>query len=137
MKLLKILNITILISLFLYGCASGSKDTILPQEGPTMKKIYEDHFGASTNGQLEDNLKRSSRRTARRFENDRDLSGYTRNSLNELRQIFPLLQNKTLVMYVFPHLTKGERLPVPGYSTAFPLYIHPEYALPGEVQEDY
>jgi len=27
-----------------------------------------------------------------------------------------------LVMYVFPHLTGTEAVPVPGYTTVFPLY---------------
>jgi len=37
------------------------------------------------------------------------------------------------VMYVFPHLSHEERVPVPGYATAFPMY-ELEYALPGEVR---
>jgi hypothetical protein len=34
---------TVSISL-LSGCATGSKDTILPQTGPTMKEVYDAHF---------------------------------------------------------------------------------------------
>ena len=36
-------------------------------------------------------------------------------------------------MYVFPHLAGETRAPVPGYTTAFPMYEQVEYALPGEV----
>ncbi|MEH9056570.1 TIGR03751 family conjugal transfer lipoprotein, partial [Klebsiella pneumoniae] len=35
-----------------------------------------------------------------------------------------------LVLYVFPHLNGNT--PVPGYSTVFPFYTRPQYALPGE-----
>ena len=40
-------------------------------------------------------------------------------------------------MYVFPHLSGSESVPVPGYSTVFPLYQRVHYALPGERVEDY
>ncbi|ECE0517092.1 TIGR03751 family conjugal transfer lipoprotein [Salmonella enterica subsp. enterica] len=38
--------------------------------------------------------------------------------------------NPDLVLYVFPHLNGNT--PVPGYSTVFPFYTRPQYALPGE-----
>ena len=61
------------------------------------------------------------------------LHGYTRDAYTELDIRFPRLPNPILIMYVFPHLS-GELTPVPGYSTMFPLYDHPVYALPGETQ---
>ncbi len=61
------------------------------------------------------------------------LDGYTREAANEINVIFPPLPNPTLVMYVFPHLAGEPPLPVPGYATAFPMYEHTEYALPGEL----
>ena len=42
-----------------------------------------------------------------------------------------------LVMYVFPHLAGTDPVPVPGYSTVFPLYQRVQYAMPGERVEDY
>ena len=61
------------------------------------------------------------------------LQGDTREAFNEIDVLFPRLPNPTLVMYVFPHLAGEARAPVPGYSTAFPMYEQVEYALPGEV----
>ena len=61
------------------------------------------------------------------------LEGYTREAFNEIDVLFPRLPNPTLVMYVFPHLAGETRAPVPGYTTAFPMYEQVEYALPGEV----
>lgn len=40
-------------------------------------------------------------------------------------------------MYVFPHLTGTDPVPVPGYTTVFPLYQRIQYAMPGERVEDY
>jgi conjugative transfer region lipoprotein (TIGR03751 family) len=45
--------------------------------------------------------------------------------------------NPDLVMYVFPHLAGTDPVPVPGYSTVFPLYQRVQYAMPGERVEDY
>ena len=44
--------------------------------------------------------------------------------------MFPRLPNPTLVMYIFPHLAGDAGAPVPGYTTAFPMYEQVEYALP-------
>ena len=148
MTLQKILNTVLLISLLglLNGCATGSKDSILPQDGPTMKEVYDGHFNGTSQHRkgLSSTLNKISssatkdRQSADNNQNrEADYSSYTRNSHNEIQQIFPRLRNQTLVMYIFPHLSKGERLPIPGYSTAFPLFIHPEYALPGELEEGY
>ena len=119
-----------LISALLSACA-GTKDAVLPHDGPTMKAIYDAHFehmnGAST----------ASARAAvgpRALIGDQDnLAGYTRQSDTELDTHFPRLPNPTLVMYVFPHLAGPVRVPIPGYSTTFPMYEHTGYALPGEI----
>jgi len=139
----------ILISLLLNGCATGSKDSVLPQDGPTMKQVYEGHFNGErfnqnkveyTESKVSNNngvSAQSKKLISHRNDIETDLSGYTRTAHNEIQQIFPRLRNKTLVMYIFPHLSKRERHPVPGYSTAFTLYKQVEYALPGELVEGY
>lgn len=62
---------------------------------------------------------------------------YTRTAHNEIVSQFQRLPNPDLVMYVFPHLAGTDPVPVPGYSTVFPLYQRVQYALPGERVEDY
>ena len=62
---------------------------------------------------------------------------YTRTAQNEIYRQFHRLPNPDLVMYVFPHLAGTDPVPVPGYSTVFPLYQRVQYALPGERVEDY
>ena len=62
---------------------------------------------------------------------------YTRTAQNEIYRQFHRLPNPDLVMYVFPHLAGTDPVPVPGYSTVFPLYQRVQYAMPGERTEDY
>jgi len=119
-----------LISLTLAGCAS-TKDTVLPQDGPSMKAIYEEHvheMNADDPQVVRDELGHRPIITG-----EAALQGYTRDAFNEIDALFPRLPNPTLVMYIFPHLAGESGAPVPGYTTAFPMYEQVEYALPGEV----
>ena len=118
------------ISLALGGCAS-TKESVLPQDGPSMKAIYDAHFEGM--GADDPYVLRRELGTRPLGDDDVDLAGYSRTAHTELETIFPRLPNPTLVMYVFPHLAGPERVPVPGYATTFPLYERIEYALPGEV----
>lgn len=118
-----------LISLVLAGCAS-TKDAVLPQDGPTMKAIYEGHMQKMN--ARDPQAMRNELGTRPILTGEADLQGYTRDAFNEIDIIFPRLPNPTLVMYVFPHLAGDAHAPVPGYATAFPMYQQVEYALPGE-----
>ena len=118
------------ISLALGGCAS-TKESVWPQDGPSMKAIYDAHFeGMSADDPY---VLRRDLGTRPLGDDEVDLAGYSRTAHTELETIFPRLPNPTLVMYVFPHLAGSERVPVPGYATTFTLYDRVEYALPGEV----
>ncbi|WP_404360460.1 TIGR03751 family conjugal transfer lipoprotein [Methylotuvimicrobium sp. KM1] len=131
---------TLSLILMTAGCATGDKESILPQDGPTMKEVYREHFSGTEHGRDELDATRGElieREAARREPETSELFNYTRDAESEIRQVFPRLHNKTLILYVFPHLSGGERHPVPGYSTAFPFYEKPEYALPGEREEGY
>lgn len=118
------------ISLVLSGCAS-TKDAVLPQDGPPMKAIYEQHIQQL--GARDPLVIRNELGNRSIVDGDGSLYGYTREAHNEIDTTFPRLPNPSLVMYVFPHLAGGEQVPVPGYVTTFPMYERVEYALPGEV----
>ncbi len=119
-----------LISLVLAGCTS-TKDNVLPQDGPSMKAIYDGHI-QTMNARNPQAIRRELGN--RRLDTgEAALQGYARDAFNEIDALFPRLPNPTLVMYVFPHLAGETRAPVPGYATAFPMYEQVEYALPGEV----
>ena len=118
------------ISLVLGGCAT-TKDAVLPQDGPGIQSIYDQHFQQlGKDSALALRAELGGRATG---SGDEALAGYTRDAFNEIDTVFPRLPNPTLVIYVFPHLAEDEGVPVPGYVTAFPMYEGVEYALPGEV----
>ena len=123
------LTLLLSLSISLAGCA-GSKDSVLPDDGPDIKRIYDEHFGdIGLQGTLAAREALNGREV---HSHDEDLGGFVRDAYRELDRHFPRLPNPTLVMYVFPHLAGPERVPVPGYATTFTLYRHTEYALPGE-----
>jgi len=119
-----------LISLVLSGCAS-TKDAVLPQDGPPMKAIYEQHIQEM--GAHDPLVIREALGNRPVVDGEGALYGYTREAYNEIDTTFPRVPNPSLVMYVFPHLAGNEQVPVPGYVTTFPMYERVEYALPGEV----
>ena len=116
--------------LLVAGCAS-TKEAVLPQDGPSMKAIYDAHFEAM--GARDPQAVRGELGSRPLTPSEVPLDRYTRDAHNELETTFPRLPNPTLRMYVFPHLATDERVPVPGYVTTFPMYERVEYALPSEV----
>ncbi len=123
-------SISFFLIALLSGCASTSKEEILPQDGLTMQETYEGHFKQLNQSSLE-SVRGANHRDI--TPGNGDLHGYTRDAGHEIDNLFPRLPNPTLVMYVYPHLTGEGGNPVPGYATAFPMYDGMEYALPGEV----
>lgn len=131
---------SIFTALLLAGCAS-SKDELLTHDSQTMHDIWshETGNGGRTARELLD-----ARQSLRRSLTTEDVQTapmeqvrYTRTAQTEIYSQFQRLPNPDLVMYVFPHLAGTDPVPVPGYSTVFPLYQRVQYALPGERVEDY
>ena len=93
-----------------------------------MLEIYAEHQGRAGDGVLRD-----ARLALRRPLTDEalDPTSYTRTAQTEIDTRFVRLPNPDFVLYVFPHLAGAEDVPVPGYSTVFPLYERVLYALPG------
>lgn len=120
------------------GCATDP-EKVLPHGDATMLDIWNLQTTASSNASSRRLL--DARQTLRRPVQSPmrviDQTGYTRTAQTEIYRQFQRLSNPDLVMYVFPHLTGSEAVPVPGYSTVFPLYQRMHYALPGERVEDY
>ncbi len=114
----------------LTGCSTNYE---LPDDMASMEDIFEEH-SAAARVHISDREKARHRISRATQPNDLDLGGYTRDTYNEINNLFPKLPNPTLVMYVYPHLTSTHELPVPGYSTAFSMYEKEHYAMPGEVR---
>lgn len=127
-------------ALLISACTTDVKE-LLPQDGPTMVEIYQGHLqkaGGSSGPPGNDVLATIRREAAERAGQTTatlDPVSYTRTAENEIDNLFPTLENPAMVMHVFPHLATDERLPVPGYSTSFPLFERDEFALPGEAAE--
>lgn len=119
----------ILISVGLVGC---SQKVVFPEDGMTMSEIYDEH---TYDEKVKVHDVQSARAEVSRsvHNEDYDLSGYTRDANNEIAALFPQLPNPTLIMFVYPHLAGEGGNPIPGYSTSFPMYERPHFALPGEV----
>lgn len=111
--------------------ACGGRQAVLPDEGPTMLEIYSAHIGSAGDQALLE-----ARLALRRplADDAIDAASYTRTAQNEIEALFVRLPNPDLVLYVFPHLAGEEEVPVPGYSSVFPLYERVLYALPGEAE---
>lgn len=130
----------------LSGCAT-SKDTLLPHGEHTMLDVWNQETGGSAGSAAGGQVARQlldARQDLRRPLTAADMqaapdavAAYTRTAANEIYRQFHRLPNPDLAMYVFPHLTGGDPVPVPGYTTVFPLYQRVQYAMPGERPEDY
>lgn len=111
----------------LAGCASGSKVSTLPSDGPTMAEVYRQHMAGQQSAPADGAIRPQG------GEEDLSQAGrYQRTVADEIDNRFARLPNPDLVMYVTPHLSANGRYPVPGYSTVFPMYETVEYAMPGE-----
>jgi conjugative transfer region lipoprotein (TIGR03751 family) len=129
---------TLVVAMALAGCAT-QKEQLLPHGETTMLDVWQRETGRSGHRQLLE-----ARQALRRPLTDANPQAmlaqheaYTRTASNEIYGQFKRLPNPDLVMYVFPHLAGTERVPVPGYSTVFPLHERVQYALPGERTQDY
>jgi conjugative transfer region lipoprotein (TIGR03751 family) len=133
----------VLLAMALAGCATN-KEELLTHGDQTMIDIWTQETDSTPNSRLASSHLLDARQALRRplTEAERQAtldvqSHYTRTAQNEIYRQFRRLPNPDLVMYIFPHLAGTDPVPVPGYSTVFPLYQRVQYALPGERVEDY
>ncbi|EBI6200142.1 TIGR03751 family conjugal transfer lipoprotein [Salmonella enterica subsp. enterica serovar Infantis] len=132
-RLIKVCMPATALVMLLVGCSS-SKEAILPVGDSTMMDLWQHRSGSVRQGmQAREALRRPLTGTEQRGERSQAES-YSRTQESEISQQFPRLPNPDMVMYVYPHLADNSA-PVPGYSTVFPFYSRPQYALPGERTE--
>ena len=123
------------------GCGT-SKEKLLPHDDTTMLDIWNAETGGSARASQSSRQLLDARQSLRRPLTRSDVAAapalsvsYTRTAQNEIDRQFHRLPNPDLVMYVFPHLAASDPVPIPGYSTVFPLYHRVQYAMPGERTE--
>jgi len=123
----------------LAGCTTN-KDKLLPHGEETMMDVWQQGApgGASSRQVLDARLQLRRPLDEQQMTNQRATADdFARTAQNEIYSQFKRLPNPDLVMYVFPHLAGSDPVPVPGYTTVFPLYQRVQYAMPGERTEDY
>lgn len=130
-------------ALALAGC-STSKEKLLPHDDQTMLDVWNAETGGSAGAGRQAGPLLDARQSLRRPLTEADVkaapasqASYTRTARNEIDRQFHRLPNPDLAMYVFPHLAGTDPVPIPGYTTVFPLYQRVQYAMPGERTEDY
>ena len=135
--------IAFLMAVVLGGCATN-KDNLLPHGEYTMLDVWQQETGGSAGGGQAARQLLDARQNLRRPLTGGDMGAtptvnatYTRTAVNEIYRQFYRLPNPDLVMYVFPHLAGTDPVPVPGYTTVFPLYQRVQYAMPSERLENY
>lgn len=127
----------VLVSASLGGCVTNSEE-LLSHGGRSMDEIWRQQTGGdAAQRQLLDARQALRRPLDDTRSDERIQASYSRTAQNEIYRQFHRLPNPDLVMYVFPHLAGSDPVPVPGYSTVFPLYQRVQYALPGERIEAY
>ena len=129
----------VLIASAVTGCATDTEE-LLSHDGSTMMDVWNEQTSGSRSGQAAQQLldaRQALRRPLTEPLVPSSTTPYTRTAQTENHQQFHRLPNPDLVMYVFPHWAGTESVPVPGYSTVFPLHQRVQYAMPGERLEDY
>ena len=136
--------LALLAVVFALGSCATSKEELLPHDNTTMLNIWDVETGGSVGGGQVARQLLDARQSLRRPLTEANVQAapaeqarYTRTAQNEIYRQFRRLPNPDLVLYVFPHLVGTDKVPVPGYTTVFPLYQQVQYALPGERIEDY
>jgi conjugative transfer region lipoprotein (TIGR03751 family) len=127
------------------GCAT-SKEELLTHSDRTMMDIWQQETGGDGGGTGQVAAPAVARRAPepapaadrrRRAGRARRADALHAHGASEVYRQFQRLPNPDLVMYVYPHLAGTDPVPVPGYTTVFPLYQRVQYAMPGERVEDY
>ena len=113
------------------AAAPPAKEKLLTHGDRTMMDIWqqERRDGGGGAGQEARRQLLDARQSLRRPLTEMDMQAapaeqmrYTRTARNEVHRQFQRLPNPDLVMYVYPHLAGTDPVPVPGYTTVFPLY---------------
>jgi len=120
------------------GCAT-SKEKLLTHGDRTMMDIWQQEAGdgGGAAGRNAGRQLLDARQSLRRPLTEVDVQAapaeqmrYTRTARNEVYRQFQRLPNPA-------HLAGTDPVPIPGYTTVFPLYQRVQYAMPGERVEDY
>ncbi len=114
------------ITLMLAACSTSQDDT-LPTPSTNVESVWQEQMGQRpmTDNTMAESVSRRALSPKALAERQSD---YARDAWRESTNVFPRLPNPDVLLYVMPH--KVGNLPIPGYTTVFPLYERVHYATP-------
>lgn len=110
------------------------RGNVVPQKGPGMEDIYDyndqDNFQISKDNYIQKNHVNRTQLNKNNtlIQSNLSLSLNNKNYLSDFKKI----PNPELKLYVYPHFTGKEEVPIPGYYTFFNVYDHDHYMLRNE-----
>lgn len=126
---------TILITAALINLAACSNvvGNVVPTKGPDMEQVYDGmHQQQNADAQNSDLDNQSLSGVRQNLPKTTDNSGQAFNSEVNSKAVnkeFHQIPNPELKLYVFPHLTGNDDVPIPGYTTVFNAYTRDYYTL--------
>lgn len=112
--------------IFLCSCSSYKLGrNVIPVEGRTIQDIYKDSSDSHRYRNIKEEINYSP-------EEHESMEKYFRSESMALNNNFKLAYNPEIYMFVFPHLSTKEGVPIPAYMTKFKMYSKDYWALPGE-----
>lgn len=126
MRIIAVL-IVLSISFLTVGCSSH----VVPQDGPTMEQTY-DSMPKQSKDEIA--LMEISKPVASHpidYASVRD-NRVSHTQMTREHHGFRKVPNPELAMYIYPHLSGKDEVPIPGYYTAFNAYTQDHYAMSNE-----
>lgn len=122
---MRCLNPSLFLTLLLLSGCSTTQETVLPNPDTDVQAVWNEKMGQGRVRQTalpEDQTRALDAKALARRQSD-----YARDSVRETHNLFKRLLNPDVVLYVLPH--RAGQLPVPGYTTVFPLYERVHYQM--------
>ena len=129
------ISVLLVTSTLLVSCVNAPQNVLNRQHEMTMAQLIQLNAKTTSDNTVHERYVHG---TTRGIESDvllenKNMDNYTAIAAQEIEQLFPMLPNPQIVVYIYPHMATSTRAPVPGYTTAISLYERDEYALPNEM----
>jgi len=129
------ISFLIVVPCLLSSCTNTPTKVLNRQYEMTMAELIQHNAKTTSDKAVHDRYVHGTTRgiEGEQLPENQNIENYTAIAAQEIDQLFPMLPNPQIRVYVYPHMATSTRAPVPGYTTAISLYERDEYALPNEV----
>lgn len=114
-----VMLIILMISINLSACHTTGN--VVPKNGPSMEQVYDSMRGSSIS------KKRKQHRNL--VQEEERFSSFNQANSNQMTSAFTKISNPELKLYIYPHFSGTEEVPIPGYATVFNAYERDHYTL--------